>query len=83
MIDQERCLDCQKLHRDCKCEEVTDKMKNSYPIEMKINIWDFVDINKLNEHTDEFLGEVADNLQYTIEQADSNGTMILSVDCDK
>ena len=57
-------------------------MKNNLPVEMKVNIWDFIDIDKLNEFTDGFLGEVVLNINYTIMNIDEDGELLLMVDCE-
>jgi len=54
-------------------------MKNSYPIEMGINIWNFIDIDKLNEHADNYTGEILSDIEYIIEKAEPNGEVILSI----
>ena len=54
-------------------------MKNNYPIEMKINIWDFIDIDKLNEYADKFCGEILSDIEYFAESINENGDLVLSI----
>ena len=58
-------------------------MKNILPIEVKINVWDFIDIEKLNEYLDEFAGEVISGLTYEFNNnIKPNGEAIVTVNSD-
>ena len=57
--------------------------KNYLPIEVKINLWDFIDIEKLNNYIDDFTGEIISGLTYTFnDKVEPNGETIITVDGD-
>lgn len=59
-------------------------MKTHLPIDVKINVWDFIDVDKLNDYLDDFTGEVISGLTYTFEEGiKPNGDCIVSVDGDR
>ena len=58
-------------------------MKNNLPLEVKVNLWDFIDVEKLNEYMDEWSGEVISGLTYTFNDVvKPNGDTVITVDGD-
>jgi len=51
--------------------------------EVAINLWDFIDVNKLNEFMDEFTGEILENIEYAFDKVDENGNAVMIVNSEK